>query len=155
MVGERALFQVKMTGFPRPKLVWYHNGEKMVPDYSREIMKDRSLTMPSVEVRQTGTYKAFAENEVGKKEGAVQLYVEDDEGMTKPKQGKGKPLLKTKDIPVAMFGRHVKQNHTNNNMSQFWCELTLNFYCSMFPLFRTCTMELPGQLPSQLLLRTS
>ena len=41
--------------------------------------------------------------------------MKDDEEMTKPKQGKGKPLLKTKDIPVAMFVAHVKQNHTNNN----------------------------------------
>ena len=115
LVGEGVLFQVKMTGSPHPKLVWYHNGEEVVPDYSSEIMNDGSLTMPSVEVKHTGTYKVVAENETGKKEGEVKLYVEDDEGMTKPKQGKGKPLLKTKDIPVAMFGRHVKQTHTNNN----------------------------------------
>ena len=115
LVGEGVLLQVKVTGFPPPKLVWYHNGEEVVPDYSREIMKDGSLTMPSVEVRHTGTYKVVAENVAGKKEGEVKLYVEDNEGMTKPKQGKGKRLLKTKDIPVAMFGRHVKQNHTKNN----------------------------------------
>ena len=54
MVGERVLFQVKVTGFLRPKLARYHNGEEVVSDYSREIMKDGSLTMPSVEVRHTG-----------------------------------------------------------------------------------------------------
>ena len=115
LVGEGVLLQVKVTGFPPSKLVWYHNGDEVVPDYSREIMKDGNLTIPSVEVRHTGTYKVVAENEAGKKEGVVKLYVEDDEEMTKPKQGKGKHLLKTKNIPVAMFGRHVKQNHTKNN----------------------------------------
>ena len=114
-MGEGVLFQVKVTGSPPPKLVWYHNGEEVVPDYSREIMKDGSLTMPSVEVRHTGTYKVVAENVAGKKEGEVKLYVEYDEGMTKPKQGKGKPPMKTKDIPVTMFGRHVEQNHSKNN----------------------------------------
>ena len=57
-------------------------------------MKDSSLTMPSVEVRHTGTYKVVAENVAGK-EGEVKMYVEDEEGMTKPRQGKGKPPLKT------------------------------------------------------------
>ena len=114
-MGEGVLFQMKVAGSPPPKLVWYHNGEEVVPDYSREIMKDGSLTMPSVEVRHTGTYKVVAENVAGKKEGEVKLYVEDDEGKTKPKQGKGKPLLKSKDIPVATFGRYVEQKHTNNN----------------------------------------
>ena len=96
------------------------------------------------------------------KEEEVKLYMEDEEGMTNPKQGKGKPLRKTKDIPVATFGRYVEQKHTINNKAFkdeyevfVWCELALDFYCSMFPLFRTCTMELPSYLPSQLLLRTS
>ena len=60
-MGEGVLFQVKVTGSPPPKLVWYHNGEEIVADYSREIMTDGSLTMPSVEVRHTGTYKVVAE----------------------------------------------------------------------------------------------
>ena len=76
--------------------MWYHNGEEIVPDYSREILKDGSLTMPSIVVRHTGTYKVVAEHEAGKKEGEVKLYVEDEEGLTKPKQGKGKPPLKSR-----------------------------------------------------------
>ena len=115
LVGEGVLFQVKVTGSPPPKLVWYHNGEEVVADYSREIMEDGNLTIPSVEVRHTGTYKVVAENVAGKKEGEVKLYVEDEEGMTKPKHGKGKPLMKIKDIPVTKFGKHVVQNHSKNN----------------------------------------
>ena len=71
MVGEGALFQVKVTGPPHAKLVWYHNGEEVVPDYFREIMKDGSLTMSSVEVGHTGTYKMVAENDARKKEGRL------------------------------------------------------------------------------------
>ena len=48
-------------------------------------MKDGSLTMPSIEVRHTGTYKVVAEYAARKKEGEVKLYVENEEGMTKPK----------------------------------------------------------------------
>ena len=115
LVGDATLFQVKVTGSAPPKLMWYHNGEGIVPDYSREIMKDGSLTMPSVEVRHTGTYKVVTEYVAGKKEGEVKLYVENEEEVLKPKQGKNKPSLKTKDIPVTKFGRHVVQNHTKNN----------------------------------------
>ena len=163
-MGEGVLFQVKLTGSPPPKLVWYHNGEEVVADYSREIIKDGSLTMPSVEVRHTGTYKVVAENVAGKKEGEVKLYVEDEEGMTKPKQGKGKPLMKTKDIPVAMFGRHVVQNHSKNNkpfkdeyeVPVFVMEQAMfGFYCSIFPLFRISMMGRASQLLLLLFLRTS
>ena len=45
---KEILFQVNVAGSSPPKLVWYHNGEEVVPDYSREIMKDGSLSMPSV-----------------------------------------------------------------------------------------------------------
>ena len=48
-------------------------------------MNDGSLTMPSVEFRHTGTYKVVAEYVAGKKEEEVKLYVENEEGMTKPK----------------------------------------------------------------------
>ena len=134
-MGEGVLFQVKVAGSPPPKLVWYHNGEEIVPDYSREIMNDGSLTMPSVEFRHTGTYNVVAENVAGRKEGEVKLYVENEEGMTKSKQGKNKPPLKTKDIPVTKFSRHVVQNHTKNKrmsmmyvyLSQFCVSLHYTF----------------------------
>ena len=47
-MGEGVLFQVKVTGSPPPKLVWYHNGEDVVADYY-------CLTMPPVEVQHTGS----------------------------------------------------------------------------------------------------
>ena len=37
------------------------------------------------QVRHTGTYKVVAEYVARKKEGEVKLYVENEEGMTKPK----------------------------------------------------------------------
>ena len=69
-------------------------------------MKDGSLTMPPIEVRHTGNYKVVAKNVAGKKEGEVKMYMEDEEGMTKPKQGKGKPPLKSRLM--------VKSNNYSN-----------------------------------------
>ena len=98
-----------MTDSLRPKLVWYQNGEEVVPDYCREIMKDGSLNYNAICQGQTHWhFKVVAENVAGK-EGEVKLYMEDEKRMTKPKQGKDKSQLKTKDTPVATFGRYVEQ----------------------------------------------
>ena len=107
------LFQVKVTGSPQPMLTWYHNGEEVVADYSRELAEDGTLTLLSTEARHSGTYQLVAQNPAGRREREVRLFVE-AEG-TQQRQATTKPAVKFSAVPVAMFGSHVEQNHARNN----------------------------------------
>ena len=109
--GEGVLFQVEVTGSPQPKLTWYHNGEEVVADYSRELAEDGTLTLPSAEARHSGTYRLVAQNPAGRREREVRLFVE-AEG-TQPASGAG--TLDFSAVPVAMFGSHTERNHSRNN----------------------------------------
>ena len=63
LVGEEVVFRVKVTGVPVPELTWYHNGEELVADYSKDLAEDGSLTMPSAE--HSGVYQLVAVNRAG------------------------------------------------------------------------------------------
>ena len=111
--GEWVLFQVKVTGSPQPKLTWYHNGEEVMADYSRELAEHGSLTLPSAEVKHSGTYRLVAQNPAGRREREVRLLVEAEGTQLKP--GTTKPAMRLSGVPVAMFGSHVERNHSRNN----------------------------------------
>ena len=107
------LFQVTVTGSPQPKLTWYHNGEEVVADYSRELAEDGTLILPSTEARHSGTYQLVAQNPAGRREREVRLFVEAEDTQQRP--ATTKPAMRHSAVPVAMFGSHVEQNHTKNN----------------------------------------
>jgi len=107
--GEEVLFQVKATGSPQPKLTWYHNGEEVVADYSRELAEDGTLTLPSTEARHSGTYQLVAQNPAGRREREVRLFVE------AVKQTTSMQEVQFSAVPVAMFGDHVRKSHSENN----------------------------------------
>ena len=108
------MFQVEVTGTPRPKLTWYHNGEEVRADYSKELAKDGSLTMPSAELKHSGVYQLVAVNSAGRAEREVKLSVESEsvEANNVPAYIKV-PMGDV--IPVAMFGDHVEQRHARSN----------------------------------------
>ena len=112
--GESVLFQVEVTGSPQPKLTWYHNGEEVVADYSRELEEDGSLTMPSAEAKHSGVYQLVAQNPAGRREREVKLSVDTGREKTPssaPTEGSGH----SSPIPVARFGTHVEKNHSRSN----------------------------------------
>ena len=111
--GEGVLFQVKVTGSPTPKLTWYQNGEVVTADYSTELAKDGTLTLPSVESKHSGMYKLVAQNLAGKAEKEVGLFVQAEH--TQQEQASPKPAIKLSAIAVAFFGNHVERNHKGNN----------------------------------------
>ena len=108
------MFQVEVTGTPQPKLTWYHNGEEVRADYSKELTEDGSLTMPSAELKHSGVYQLVAVNSAGRVEREVKLSVESESV-----EAKNVPAYETVPmgdaIPVAMFGDHVEQRHARSN----------------------------------------
>ena len=110
--GENIIFRAEVTGTPQPTLTWYHNGDEVEVDYSRQLADDGSLTLPSVEARHTGTYKMVAQNPAGKREREVKLVVNTES--TKEVQ-RTQPHLEGTAIPIAVFGNHVERNHNKQN----------------------------------------
>ena len=109
--GESVLFQVEVRGSPQPKVTWYHNGEEVVGDYSKELLEDGSLTMPSAEAKHSGVYQLVAHNMAGRVEREVKLTVDSEHTSMKTSSALKTPA----SIPVPMLGSHVEKNHSRNN----------------------------------------
>ena len=110
--GESVYFRVQVSGVPPPNLVWYHNGQEVVADYSTELGEDGSLKFPSAEARHTGVYQLVAINSAGSMEKEVKLFVH-AEGQATPSMSRR--VLQLKPIPVSDFGKYVADNHASNN----------------------------------------
>ena len=101
-----------MTGAPPPELTWYHSGEEVVSDYSKELAEDGSLTMPSAETKHSGVYQLVAKNKAGSTEKEVKLFVR-QEGQQSPHIAKKQICFFP--IPVEEFGDYVAKSHANDN----------------------------------------
>ncbi|KAK3592726.1 hypothetical protein CHS0354_007728 [Potamilus streckersoni] len=69
IVGNPLYLDCPVSGIPRPKILWYKNGEIISPDLDpnvRVYAEGRRLEIVNVRVTDTGNYKCVAENVVGK-----------------------------------------------------------------------------------------
>ena len=106
------MFIVKVTGVPVPVLTWYHNGEGVVTDHSKDLAEDGSLTMPSAEIKHSGVYQLVAVNGAGRADKEVKLCVR-KEG--EPHSCAVRKNINFSPIPVAKFGDYVAKSHANDN----------------------------------------
>ena len=126
--GESVFFPVKVSGFPKPALSWYHDGVEVQADYSTELKEDGSLAINSSEPRHTGVYQMVAKNEAGSTERDVKVYVHIEGGATPAVQ---KKTVVLQAIPVAEFGEHVARGHASNNRD-FRDQFSVRFMLSHF-----------------------
>ena len=118
MEGEGVVFSVRVTGTPDPKLIWYHDGVAVTPDYSRELGEDGTLTMPSAETKHGGVYQLVAHNPGGRAERQVRLSVRKEEEEEDRQTVSNVPeLTPGTALPVAMFGSFVEKCHSNQNQA--------------------------------------
>ena len=110
--GEEVMFSVNVTGISQPKITWYHNGEEVVEDYSKELAPDGSLIIPSAELKHNGVYQMVATNATGIVDKRVILRVQ-QEGQQSDHVAKKQSFLSP--IPVETFGDYVYQCHANDN----------------------------------------
>ena len=120
---------MKVSGTPQPTLTWYHSGDKVEADYSRELAEDGSLTLPSVEARHSGTYKLVAQNSAGRREKEVKLIVLSENAQPNAQPNTSSSTVTLKAVPVSMFGNRVEQNHARGNRGfrdeyeVMWCDV--------------------------------
>ena len=110
--GESVLLHMKVSGAPKPTLVWYFKGKELRSDYSIDVAEeDGSLSIPSAETRHAGVYKLVATNVDGSVEKEVKLFVH--------KEGDHKPVVVDQKmlnpVPVAEFGKYVEELHADGN----------------------------------------
>ena len=110
--GEEVAFRVKVTGVPWPRITWYHNGEEVVADYSKELEEDGSLIIPTSEFKHSGEYQLVAINKAGSVKKQVSLFVQ--------RQGQqpvnvAKKQIFSPPISVDEFAEYVSKCHANDN----------------------------------------
>ena len=111
--GEGAYFKIKVSGEPQPIVTWYHDGEPVKADYTRDIEADGSLTIPSTELNHSGVYKAVAANTHGSEEREIKLVVTKDGEASMHSTTDG--VVLSRPIPIPEFGKYVAELHTNSN----------------------------------------
>ena len=110
--GEGVRIEAKIEGHPPPTLVWYHNGEAVVTDYSIEIDEQGSLFFPSIELKHSGMYKVIATNDSGQAEKVVTVSVMSEGCDGGESGGSGET---NRSVPVSEFGVFVSEHHSHGN----------------------------------------
>ena len=101
VIEEEGVYsRIKVSGEPQPAVTWYqHDGEPVRSDHVHEIESDRSLTIPSTELKHSGVHEAVAAN----KDGGTSTDVVVSE------------VVFSNPIPMPWFGKHVDELHANSN----------------------------------------
>ena len=112
--GEGVSFKVAVRGDPEPTLIWYHEGNELISDYSLEIQPDSTLVIASAELRHNGVYKLLARNSSGATERELRLTVQQESEKINA------PLKENIEVdfiavPVADFGDYVAKNHSQSD----------------------------------------
>lgn len=107
--GEEARFDVRVSGVPEPKVVWYR-GSNEVKDEGRFVHIDAieedlfTLVIESSESGDAGQYKCVASNEAGQTSCEAQLIVREKEVDKKP-LNENVQGTKTNTVEDLKFGR--------------------------------------------------
>eukprot|EP00731_Ephydatia_muelleri_P019085 Em0011g1125a len=108
--GEEVVFNVRVTGYPRPSFTWYQNGTKMTTDHSFTLGEDGSLVVHTAEMGHAGVYELEVANELGVDRRRVSLGVYGSE-IELP----GDYQMTVPAVPLAKFGPYVAKSHEKNN----------------------------------------
>ncbi|XP_074600440.1 uncharacterized protein LOC141854581 isoform X3 [Brevipalpus obovatus] len=77
--GASAMLEAKITGFPRPRIVWYKDGEKVVTDERHKFMyedeESYTLVIKNVKISDAARYRIVASSDLGEVETSGNLTV--------------------------------------------------------------------------------
>ncbi|KAK0423255.1 hypothetical protein QR680_008049 [Steinernema hermaphroditum] len=73
---ETVRMEVKVNGFPNPELKWFKDGQPVVADGSRIVIKEETLIINEARIEDSGTYTVEATNAAGKETSSAPVTVE-------------------------------------------------------------------------------
>lgn len=106
-VGETFVFTVKVSGFPKPTVQWFHNGQKITTSSSYTFLHEEevcSLVIDKVQKQFEGEYSCTVRNRFGQSTCSSYLFVH----LTEP-QKEEKPLGKPPNFVKALESVQVSE----------------------------------------------
>lgn len=110
VVGEEVVFNVRISGYPRPSVTWYRNGINVITDESFTFGEDGHLIIHMAQVGHAGVYELEVANELGVERDRMCLGVYESE-----KELPGDYQIAIPAVPLTSFGQYMLSNHVNNN----------------------------------------
>ena len=110
--GNRVQFQVKVSGTPDLKLIWYHESTRLDNDYAHEISTDGTLIIATTEMHHSGTYRLVASNSAGMAEKKLTLKLISDTHEEHEASGAN---AVSHPVPITELGEYVSRNHADTN----------------------------------------
>uniref|UniRef100_A0AAG5DF48 Muscle M-line assembly protein unc-89 n=1 Tax=Anopheles atroparvus TaxID=41427 RepID=A0AAG5DF48_ANOAO len=87
-IGGKALLEMKVKGYPKPEIVWRHEGTIIEPGgrykFLYEDAESVSLVIKDVQASDAGAYSIVAQNELGEDSTFINLVVKTPPTITKP-----------------------------------------------------------------------
>eukprot|EP00731_Ephydatia_muelleri_P037068 Em0390g1a len=131
--GEEVVFNVRISGYPRPSVTWYRNGINVITDESFTFGEDGHLIIHMAQVGHAGVYELEVANELGVERDRMCLGVYESE-----KELPGDYQIAMPAVPLTSFGQYMLSNHVNNNTgfkNQFRSLESSTNHLSMVALF--------------------
>lgn len=136
--GSDAVFTARVGSNPKPRLTWFHNGQRLVASQKYEISYSSgvaTLRVKNATIRDGGHYTLLAENLQGCVVSSAVLAVEpaaESAYEPKPVDHIAEQLETGKALPPAFVKAFGDREVTEGRMTRFDCRLTGNPYPEVF-----------------------
>ncbi|XP_058062873.1 obscurin [Anopheles bellator] len=127
-IGGKALLEMKVRGYPKPEIVWRHEGTIIEPGgrykFLYEDAESVSLVIKDVQASDAGAYSIVAQNELGEDSTFINLVVKTPPSITKPHDMSAmvkepyKMSIEVTAVPAATvrFFRNGKEIHEDDRI---------------------------------------
>ena len=123
--GEHVIFDVSVSGRPRPSLTWYHNSKEIEKDPSISISSNGTLSITSVETEHAGVYKLKGASSAGSTSAEFNVVLAEEEEYPLRRHESVASIVCTAAVPVASFDDYIAHHHIRNNR-KFYIEFVVS-----------------------------
>lgn len=136
--GSDAVFAAKVGSNPKPRLTWFHNGQRLVQSNKYDISYSSgtaTLRVKKANIKDAGHYTLLAENTQGCVVSSAVLAVEPAAESThepKPVDATAEQLEAGKALPPTFVKAYGDREITEGRMTRFDCRVTGNPYPEVY-----------------------
>lgn len=136
--GSDAVFTAKVGSNPKPRLTWFHNGQRLVQSNKYDISYSSgtaTLRVKNANIKDAGHYTLLAENTQGCVVSSAVLAVEpaaESAHEPKPVDATAEQLEAGKALPPTFVKAYGDREVTEGRMTRFDCRVTGNPYPEVY-----------------------